>query len=351
MKDAFESGADFASVRNTMRTVIRVDSSCEIGSGHLYRCLTLADRWKKEGEEVLFISRDLPGNLSSLVEERGYVLYRLPAHPKDPSLTGYAAWLTVPQKTDAEETAKILRELAPVDRLAVDSYAISAEWETSLRPYVREIFVIDDLADRKHDCDVLLDQNFYLNKAERYQGLVPDGCRLLLGPEHALLRDEFYEAGKHIRKRDGAVRNILVFYGGIDKTDETGKAVLALSKVCDPAVSVNVIVGLSNPQKLKIQEACRRFGFHYFCQVNNMAQRMNEADLILCAGGTTTWEHLYLRVPAIVTAVAENQVKICEDCSKAGFFTYLGYCSSVSAEMIEGAVRDFMDKKKPKQAE
>ena len=75
----------------------------------------------------------------------------------------------------------------------VDHYALDVRWESAMRTQARHIMVIDDIADRQHDCDVLLDQNFYENMQTRYTGKVPPYCRLLLGPRYALLRDEFRE--------------------------------------------------------------------------------------------------------------------------------------------------------------
>ena len=141
--------------------VIRVDSSEQIGSGHLMRCLTLAEQMRKKNAEVHFISRDLIGSLHRLVTEHEFSLHLLPRHEAQANLTGYAAWLTVSQTMDAEETVSTLSQIPPVDRLVVDSYALDIVWEQQMRPLVREIFVIDDLANRQHDCDILLDQNFY----------------------------------------------------------------------------------------------------------------------------------------------------------------------------------------------
>ena len=319
---------------------IRVDSSERIGSGHLMRCLTLAERLRKDGADVHFISRDLAGSLHRLVEEHGFPLHLLPQHEADPNLTGYAAWLTVPQVVDAEETRTILRQIQPVERLVVDSYALDAAWEQSLRPFVREIFVIDDLANRPHECDILLDQNFYREMQHRYDGLVPPNCKRLLGPSHALLREEFYEARKKLRPRDGSLRRILVFYGGSDPTYETEKVIHALLQMRLTSVDVDVVVGGSNSRRTQIEELCAAHGFlHYHCQVSNMAELMAHADLCLGAGGTTTWERCFLGLPSIVTAVAENQIQICEDCAAAGYIYYLGRWDEVTVGDIAAAVQ------------
>ena len=324
-----------------MKVAIRVDSSTAIGSGHLMRCLTLAERMRKEkNAEVQFISRDLEGNLHKIIKDAGVPLQVLPHHPIDKSLKGYMAWLMVPQNVDAAETKAVLQEFGKVDCLIVDNYALDITWEREMRPYVDEIFVIDDLANRVHDCDILLDQNFYLNKENRYVGLVPEDCKLLLGPRHALLREEFYEARKHLKKRDGSLRNILVFYGGSDLTNETMKALHALRifHEMQPEVTVDVIVGGSNPHQQEIKRVCEtpdvNKWMQYHIQVNNMAKYMAHADLMLGAGGATTWERCFLELPAIVTAIADNQRRIAEDCAAKGWIDYIGWYDDVTVGRI-----------------
>lgn len=338
-----------------VKIVIRADASTIIGSGHVMRCLTLAKQLQKQLEaDVVFVMRDLPGNLINLVQENGFQVLVLPRVKENPMLTGYEKWLTVQPEQDAKETlAVVQKNVGIADRMIVDSYALDCKWESVLRSVAKEIMVIDDLADRKHDCDILLDQNFYLNKDGRYNGLVPSHCQLLLGPEHALLRDEFYEAKKHLRKRNGKIKNILVFYGGSDLTDETSKAIKALALVHENFINlsntnkqtiqksfwVNVIVGHSNPQRKAVEDLCKQYDFiKYYCQVANMAEFMNNADLMLGAGGSTTWERLYLQLPSLVTAVADNQIEGCYECAVAGFIDFLGLAKDVTVDDIAYAV-------------
>ena len=335
-----------------MLAVIRADASTSIGSGHVMRCLTLAHRLKKEkNAKVVFVMRDLPGNLIDVVETQGFEVLKLPPANQKYSLNGYGLWLTVPMDVDAQQTIEVLQHYLQehcfdvADKLIVDSYALDDQWEQVLRPYCREIMVIDDLANRRHYCDILLDQNFYLNKDVRYAGLVPEHCKMLLGPEHALLREEFYEAKKHLRKRDGNIKNILVFYGGSDLTNETEKAIKALVQLHDEGYSftADIITGVSNFRRKKIEKICSKYPFfHYYCQVSNMAEFMNKADLMLGAGGSTTWERLYMELPALVTAVAENQVKCCEECGKAGMIEYIGLAENVNCSMLYNIVRKYM---------
>lgn len=324
-----------------MVVVFRVDSSTLVGSGHLMRCLTMAGQLENEyNAEVHFICRELEGNLSNLVRDAGCHLHLLPRAEYNPSLKNYESWLTVTQEQDAYESKALLSDLRlRVDRIVVDSYAIDETWEKLMRPMTKEIFVIDDLANRPHDCDILLDQNEYLDKETRYKGLVPDKCKLLLGYKHVLLREEFYEVKKTLRKRDGRVKNILVFYGGSDPTNETMKAVNALSGINLSGITVNVIVGEANTHKDEVAAFCKQHEcFRYFCQVNNMAEMMANADLALGAGGSATWERLFLELPSIVTAVSENQEKVAEDCQTLGLINYLGRAKEVTVERLKAEI-------------
>lgn len=327
-----------------MIAVFRVDASTQIGSGHVMRCLTLAQKLKKGKQaDVYFVMRLLEGNLIELVKSKGFTVFTLPKAPLNDGLKGYAKWLTATQMQDAEETNAVISQLPKIDLLVVDSYAIDYEWESMLRPYVKQIMVIDDLANRKHDCDILLDQNFFLNKEERYNGLVAEDCKLYLGPKYALLREEFYITKEHLRKRNGGISNILVFFGGSDLTNETEKAIKAIKLLNKPDIKVNVVVGFSNKHKEIIKKQCRSHPqFYFYCQVNNMAELMNEADLAIGAGGTTILERWFMELPSIVISVADNQTKICEDCAEAGLFKYLGKYSEVSVQDIINALEEFI---------
>ena len=128
-------------------------------------------------------------------------------------------------------------------------------------------------------------------------------------------------------------------------TDETSKAIQALVLLHKEhnTISVDVVTGQSNPHKQKVEEMCSQHDFiRYDCQVDNMAELMNKADLMLGAGGTTTWERLFLQLPAIVTAIADNQIEICNDCAAAGLITYLGMAEDVTSTMIFSAISDLI---------
>lgn len=310
-----------------MNVFIRVDASMDIGVGHVMRCLTLAGRLREQGNNVSFICREHNGHLCDFIEISGYKVLRLPAIQMDLNITNFtqhSKWLGVPLHVDALQTKKLLKN-SLVDLLIVDHYAINEVWERSLREISNRIMVIDDLADRKHDCDFLIDQNYYENYPNRYHSLVSPHCKTFLGPSYVLLRDEFYDHWKEQKIRSGFVKRILIFFGGIDQTNETGKALAAFLKMDRNDIQVDVVVGRSNRHKIEIASLCNQYDYlHYYCQVNNIAELMCQADLSIGAGGTTTWERCFLSLPSIVWSVADNQVEICKSLGRKKIIKYLG---------------------------
>lgn len=325
-----------------MKITIRVDSSIQIGTGHLMRTLALANRLREEKASVSFICRDLEGNLSHLVESQKFGLHRLPK-PKHPNTGG---WLEVTLDQELQETKAVLsKEGEPIDWLIVDHYALDQEWEKALRPMVKRIMVIDDLANRPHDCNLLLDQNLHAGGEKRYEKLVPPECETLLGPTYALLREEFKKAHQTARTRDGTIRRVFIFFGGVDPSHETEKALraLALLKLAD--IEVDLIVGKENPARENIQKLCADLPrYHFHSQVANISEFMINADLALGAAGTTTWERLSVGLPSVVISIAKNQEKSAECAAKAGAHVYLGKGPEITdshlAEQIEILLKD-----------
>lgn len=333
-----------------MKIIIRVDSSVKMGSGHLMRCLTLADKVREKSVDVSFIYRELPGRLCSHAEKKGYKVHKLPivdvntTENYEGQPLQHAHWLGVDWETDASQTIDVLSTGQQADWLIVDHYAIDFRWEEKLRPYTKKIMVIDDLADRKHDCDLLLDQNLYEDMETRYDKLVPENCVKLLGPKYALLRHEFIEARKNLKMRDGIVRRILIFFGGSDLTNETAKALEALMVVNRHDIIVDVIVGSSNPHKEQIAHICSTMpNTNYYCQVDNMAKLMAEADLTVGAGGSTTWERCFLGLPTVTLVIADNQAETTAAVARAGASLDLGWANDVSIEGLAVTLKKLLE--------
>ncbi|MBJ6802454.1 UDP-2,4-diacetamido-2,4,6-trideoxy-beta-L-altropyranose hydrolase [Geomonas propionica] len=325
-----------ASAQNkSVNVVFRADSSVDIGAGHVMRCLTLAAALRAKGCAVSFISRELPGNICANVEAAGYPMFRLPADANPSPEVPFA----LDVHADIELTAEILRQ-ERADWLVIDHYGVDATWEAALRPLVGHIMVIDDVANRSHNCDLLLDQNLYEDMETRYDGLVPEKCAKFLGPRYALLRDEFVQARRSLRDRDGSVKRILITFGGGDASNETGKALEAWRLVGREDVAVDVVVGGGNPHREHLKQLCAQLpNVSFHCNVNNMAQMMSEADLAIGAGGSTTWERCFLGLPSITLIVAENQAETTKAVARRGATFNLGWYEDVAAADLATAIK------------
>ncbi len=298
-----------------MKIVFRADASIDIGSGHVMRCLTLADALRDQGHEILFLCREFEGHLIVAIKGRGHSVAILPISDDRPQLDDldenlpvHLKWLGARTQDDAAESISALSSWGRPDWLIVDHYAIDFRWERTLRNMARHVLVIDDLADRKHDCEVLLDQNLQ-SRPDRYSGLLPNACRRLLGPGYALLRPEFAELRKGSIRRDGNLRNILVSLGGSDSGNVTSLVIDALlQSVVRDSCHIVLVVGESNPHKAVIDRQCRLLpDSEMLVQTPHMARLMAAADLMIGAGGGAMWERCCLGLPAIVLCLAANQ--------------------------------------------
>lgn len=312
-----------------MLMVFRTDASLEIGSGHVMRCLTLADALKAQGATCIFICRAHPGHLLDLVRERGYEAKALPALGQQAKGTG---------PSDAQQTMAVLAN-QKADWLVVDHYGLDWSWEIELKPHYKKLLVIDDLADRPHDCDVLLDQNLRHGAAARYRGLVPATCRLLLGPAHVLLAPAFDAALP--RARVGELGSVLVYFGGNDRCNQAGRAVAALAHF--PNIKVNVVLGNAHPfrdevmaqarvhQQMRVRDTC-----------SDMAGAMCQADFGLGTCGMAAWERCAVGLPSLVTVSADNQREDALALAALGAVQHLGDAAEVSVDAWIAAIGRFM---------
>lgn len=295
-----------------MRIIFRADASHEAGTGHVMRCLTLADELVAGGAEALFICREQPGDLCALIRERGFALSVRKA-ARSGALSD-ADW-----HTDAIETLERLQSNGGADWLVVDHYGLDAKWEGKIRQRACRILVIDDLANRRHECDLLLDQNYYQDIHERYAGLLPATARQLLGPTYALLGKQFRLARKRMRLRDGTVRRILVFFGGADLQNRTEIALKGIGALGRDDISVDVVIGATNPHREALAAQCASMPqVTLHVQTREMHHLMAQADLAVGAGGSTTWERCCLGLPSLAWPVADNQVSLLKDAAADG---------------------------------
>ncbi len=299
-----------------MIVIFRADASIRIGTGHVMRCLTLASMLKEAGHGVSFICRQHEGNLIDFIRIQGFEVYALESREEEAVYSrqlAHAEWLGTSQEEDAEVCRRIVQGLAP-DWLIVDHYAIDTLWETALIDACKKLMVIDDLGDRKHRCDLLLDQN-YKSRREKYASLVPEQCQILAGSEYALLRPEFAKWREYslTRRANPELKRLLITLGGTDSDNMTGKILDKLSCVRLPEdLEITVIMGATAPhaEAVKQRAASMPWKTLVFVNVGNMAEIMADADLAIGAAGATTWERCCLGLPTIQTVIAENQREI-----------------------------------------
>ena len=301
-----------------MNVVFRVDASLRMGNGHVMRCLALADALRELGANCTFISREHRGNLVDQIAKSGHKVLPLRQDDEDIEVQVYprhASWLGVDWRTDAQQTIAAL-DGQPTDWLIVDHYALEKQWEQCMRPIVRKIMVIDDLADRPHDCDLLLDPNLGRH-AVNYDRLLIRDTLTLLGPRYALLRPEFKHWRDYslARRVQGKLDRILICMGGVDNDNVTG-AVLEALEVCElpSGLQVIVVMGIHAPwlEQVRAQAANMARSVQVKVGVENMAELMADSDLCIGAAGSSTWERCCLGLPSIQVVLAANQEYIAQ---------------------------------------
>lgn len=336
-----------------MLAVFRTDASGQIGTGHAVRCLTLADALKQNGFDCQFICRTLPGDLAESLRARGHALYMLPSAQtggewaQASDRAHHAHWLGADWKTDAAQTLTAI-EGKTADWLIVDHYAIDERWESVLRSNCRRIMVIDDLADRQHDCDLLLDQNLIAGWQHRYDDKVAADCELLLGPAYALLQPVYADLRPRVPPREGPVRRILVYFGGADTNNLTGKAVSALASLGRAGIDVDVVINPAHDHAPAIRAAV---GNHPSMVLHeglpSLARLMVSADLAIGASGTNSWERCCLGLPTLVVTLAENQKPIAAELDRLGLIRLLGHKDEINVAGLAREISAVLDGRRP----
>jgi UDP-2,4-diacetamido-2,4,6-trideoxy-beta-L-altropyranose hydrolase len=310
------------------------------------RCLTLAEALRARGCECLFLCRNHPGNLNEAIRQRGYSVHELPTSDPaefaidspDPG-PAHAAWLGTDWRTDALQTAAAVGE-AGTDWLVVDHYALDARWESALRPLCRRIMVIDDLADREHECDLLLDHNLLPALERRYDGLLPASARKLLGPRYALLRSEFSREVVEVTDDEvGDLPRLLVMFGGADQDRQTERVLRVLAGM-GWSGPVDVVAGPLYPDLDTLREVVSALpAATLHVSARDMARLMRGADLALGAPGVSSLERCACALPSMTVALARNQEGIGIALAEVGAHWYLGRAAEVVDSDWQDALR------------
>jgi UDP-2,4-diacetamido-2,4,6-trideoxy-beta-L-altropyranose hydrolase len=298
--------------------LFRCDASWIIGGGHVSRSLALAEELARRGWKCVFATLRSSSTTSPALAAAGFPL------------------LELTEAAEQDEAGTIGSRLEhPVDLLIVDHYRRDAVFERECRDWAARIMVIDDLADRPHDADFLLDQTFGRSTAD-YAALAPADCTMLLGSQYALLRPAFAQLRPlAMRRRNGSLERVLVCMGGADPHDLTTRALDALS-LWRPSLAVDVVIGSGYSAEGAIRDKLASFGAgsRIFVATQDMARLIAEADLSVGSGGVITWERCTLGLPACVVVTADNQRGVVRALVEAGAILDAGDWTSATPETI-----------------
>jgi UDP-2,4-diacetamido-2,4,6-trideoxy-beta-L-altropyranose hydrolase len=297
------------------RVLFRVDSGAQMGAGHVMRCLTLANELADRGTQCEFASRQHRGNLSERIERSGFRVHMLPERGSSDN------WLGATQKDDARDVLEILSR-AKADCMIVDHYGVDQIWEGEIRKHVSCMVAIDDLANRQHQVDMLIDQT--LGRAEEdYRKLVPPNCKLILGANFAMIRPEFHKARSLSLKRrlPGSLQKICLMFGGGDQSSLTLNVLnTCLRADLKPDTEITAIVPQSSECFPEISRFVELHGarFRVLPFVEDMAGLLSNQDLVIGAAGSAAWERCCMGVPSILFVLADNQSLVAERLAQSG---------------------------------
>lgn len=315
-----------------MKVVFRVDSSYKTGSGHIMRCIAMAEKLKYYAS-VSFISRNLKNNINHIILQYGFDLIELD-YPKFDNGT----WLEVGYRQDAEDTINVLKAFSDKIVLITDHYELDSKWEKLIKPYVHKIVVIDDLGNREHCCDILID-NSTENGNVKYKDILSSNCIGIYGRQYQIFRDEFLIQRENISHFIKKIEKVLVFFGGTDPTRETLRLIKNINFLKHNHINFFIIVGESNPQKHEIENYLRKYtNTELLIQIPNMAECLTNVDICFGAAGVSNWERVFLQVPSFCVSVVNNQ-KLEEkvfDLSKP--YIYLGHFNQLDDSTYEKAL-------------
>ena len=323
-----------------MNIIFRVDASLQMGTGHVMRCLTLAQVLKDNGTDAEFICRKHEGDLIDKIRSSGFVVHELRVFEEiefDNKLA-HSHWLGATQQQDGDDCINILKA-EKLDWLIVDHYALDEQWQKRLKPYYEKLMVIDDLADREHQCDLLLDQNLVVDMNSRYNHLVNNSCHRLLGPKFSLLQPIYGKLHGSANKRM-LIKRIIISFGGCDNHNLTELFIRALVNLNIVDIHVDVVLSKSSPNFKSVKNRVKGYlNIHLYSDLPSLAELMANSDLFIGASGATTWERLCLRLPSIVTTLAHNQEAVAHELHSKGLIHLIGSNQDVTIEKAEHAIR------------
>ena len=326
----------------------RADASSQMGTGHVMRCLTLANALRTKGATCTFICREHAGNLIDYIRDQNFEVICLPLELESTTQRQfrdeYEEWLGCSEEDDANQVIEALSQAnIKFDWIVVDHYGISEKWESRVRSLTNKIMVIDDLANRKHDCDLLLDQTFG-RSAKDYSKFVSINTKILSGTNYAILRPEFIQWRKRSLdyRKVPKLKNVMISMGGADKDNYSVKILQALylHGFIDKA-TITIVTGPAYAYTEDLLRFIDKYALNVCVKSNisNSAELMAGQDLCIGAAGSTSWERCCLGLPTVMFVIAENQNVIAKNLETQGavcltnlekFNGFLGYINGLS---------------------
>jgi UDP-2,4-diacetamido-2,4,6-trideoxy-beta-L-altropyranose hydrolase len=319
------------------RIFFRVDSSSLIGTGHFWRCHRLAAKLKLFGKHISFITASMMDQHKKLVLKEGYKLYEISDKANSETLkrcdhtSDYGSWLPTSEIQDALLCKELLiGRIIDTHCIIVDHYSLGQNWEKQLAELDLKIVIVDDLANRKHHGNLLIDQNWFgKNTSTRYDSLVNSDCELLLGPDYFM--NKFDRTPKaHV---NNIVRlKILVYAGG---TNDPNKLLVFARLAAElyawnKNLSFEFLISKNKIQSLELFYLIKKSNGKIKSFTMQFSNILEEYDFLICAGGTTLWEREYYHIPAAVISIAENQVPVLKSMARTGMISYIGHYNSFS---------------------
>jgi UDP-2,4-diacetamido-2,4,6-trideoxy-beta-L-altropyranose hydrolase len=316
-------------MRGSPFLLIRANASVEIGTGHVMRCLALAQAWRRHGGDAHFLLAPGVTGLESRLQVAGCEVSHLAA---DWVLGGVE---------DTAATIDRAQELR-ADWVVVDGYHFDANYQLRLKEAGLRVLFVDDYGHCDHyHADLVLNQNIYAREA-LYANRNPD-TELLLGCEYALLREEFRPWIGWQREVKPVAERLLVTLGGADPDNQTGKVLQALRLVETP-LHVTVLVGAANKHRSQLEELvdshCPQHEVELLVNAANMPELMAKADVAVCAGGSTNWELAFMGLPSLALIIADNQRELVAELATQGVVRNLGWYQSVPSEKITAILHE-----------
>lgn len=329
-----------------MNVLIRVDAGAR-GMGHLSRCLVLADALRERGAACFFVCQSDIADHKKQILTQGFRVIEISIIPPIICQSRYSddpRFHLEYEEKDAAATLEVVKALnVNINLVIVDHYSLGRRWEELVRKKCKKLLVIDDLANRSHTCDILVDQNFIDNYESRYDHLVSPSTVKLLGIEYLLLHADIRKKSVVSRVQKSKVKRILVFYGGSDPTNETDKFLCAFEQYASSGLVADVVVGSMNVDRHDLVEKCRlNKNVRFYVDIDYMHQLMVEADVAFGGGGVNMWERCFLGLPSFVTIIADNQANSVEAAASEGAVVNLGLASTVSSEVYANALEKIL---------